>query len=393
MTVRSSLADQLAAADGPRILIVGAGVAGLTLAQLLRRDGIHPVLVERAAPGRDVGGYMLGLMPFVDPVIAALGAESGYLERSVGMHRYRLRGRTGRPLREYPLDDAIGRFGRFRGIERAALLDVIAAAGAPVAFSTTVTAVDQRADAVRVRIDEAGASVVDGFDAVVIADGLHSRTRDLAFGTGHARTFDTGWGGWVAWAGEGADTGSYDETWGAGFFVGLYPVPGRTGVFLGGPRAEAGDGPSPFLQRHAGVDARVADAVAAADHPYFWPMTDTRSPTWVSQRVVLLGDAAAGFLPTAGVGASMAMESAAVLARRIAGGDRARLPERLRDFERAQRPRVERAQNNSRQLARLMFRRGRLVTGLRDAATRFAGVDSALGPIIRLLRERPDLEP
>ena len=43
------LSQQLAAVrnDTVRVLVVGAGVAGVTLAQLLRRAGLHPVLVER----------------------------------------------------------------------------------------------------------------------------------------------------------------------------------------------------------------------------------------------------------------------------------------------------------------------------------------------------------
>ena len=43
--------DQLAAVHGDslRVLVIGAGVAGATLAQLLRGQGPHPVLVERAS--------------------------------------------------------------------------------------------------------------------------------------------------------------------------------------------------------------------------------------------------------------------------------------------------------------------------------------------------------
>jgi len=45
------LSDQLAAVrdEALRVLVVGAGVAGVTLAQLLRRAGVEPVLLERRA--------------------------------------------------------------------------------------------------------------------------------------------------------------------------------------------------------------------------------------------------------------------------------------------------------------------------------------------------------
>jgi len=45
-----------------RIVIIGTGVAGLTLAALLRQRGITPVLVERSEHIA-AGGNMLGLDP------------------------------------------------------------------------------------------------------------------------------------------------------------------------------------------------------------------------------------------------------------------------------------------------------------------------------------------
>jgi 2-polyprenyl-6-methoxyphenol hydroxylase-like FAD-dependent oxidoreductase len=80
-------------------------------------------------------------------------------------------------------------------------------------------------------------------------------------------------------------------------------------------------------------------------------------------RVALLGDAAAGFLPTAGIGAAMAMESAWVLGSLLADAALDRVPDALHRYEASQRPRVEAAQANSRQLARLMFTRSRVCRG------------------------------
>lgn len=184
MFAATSVGDQLAAAreDQLRVLIVGAGVAGLTLAQLLRARGLHPVLVERAGPGQDAAGYMLGLMPFVDPVIRSLGAENEYLGQSVGMHQYRLRGAIGIALRDYSLDAALGQFGHYRGIERSRLLRVIAISDAPVTFQTTVTALEQTESTVRVRLAEDGTPLDAEFHAVLAAEGLRSTTRDLVLG-------------------------------------------------------------------------------------------------------------------------------------------------------------------------------------------------------------------
>ena len=389
----TTLADQLGAqrGDRSRVLVVGAGVAGLTVAQLLRAAGHHPVLVERGGEGQ-APGYMLGLLPFVDPVMRRLGVEPAYLERSVGMHRYLLRGATGRRVREYSLDPAIARFGRYRGIAREALLDVIAD-DLPVTFGCTVADLSQDARGVRVVLDEAGSRHESAFHAVVGADGLHSGVRGLVLAPGDVSRVDTGWGGWVAWSDADDAPELYEETWGDGFFVGIYPVLARTGVFVGGPDSLT-EGPAAMVARVRRTlrtrDARAERALTAVDGGHYWAFADVRSSRWAAGRVALLGDAAAGFLPTAGVGASMAMESAAVLADRLIDASPDQVVAAHASYQDAQRPRVEQAQDASRQLARVMFRSGRLLTRARDVATRAISLERAFGPILRLLADRTE---
>ncbi|MGH3925278.1 MAG: FAD-dependent oxidoreductase, partial [Pseudonocardiaceae bacterium] len=227
MLTSTTVSAQIAAArdDRLRVLVVGAGVAGLTLAQLLRGQGLHPVLVERAGPDAE-DGYMLALMPLVDPVISRLGAGDEYRDRSEGVHRYRMHGRSGAPLREYSLDGLLARFGDYRGIERGQLLRVLASGDAPVSFGTTVTALEQTRQTVRAHlVDQTGERDAE-FDVVVAADGLHSTTRELVLGPDQIHTYDTGWGGWVAWADSDSEPDLSEEIWGAGFFVGSYPVRG-----------------------------------------------------------------------------------------------------------------------------------------------------------------------
>lgn len=396
--IATPLSEQLHAAreDELRVLIVGAGVAGVALAQLLRRHGLHPVLVERSGP-EAAGGYMLGLMPLVDPVLGSLGVEQEYLDQSVGMHRYRLHASTGQVLAEYSLDELLGEFGRYRGIERGALLRTLASGGAPVSYHATVTSLVQSSERVHAVLTEKDNQQAGEFDVMVAADGIHSGTRDLVLSPKRVTRMDTRWGGWVAWAGADTETDVYAELWGAGFILGTYPVSGHVGVFLGGDRSITTDGVGPFIsgvrKRLRTTDARTERAlaaVAAADEPFYWPLADTRCRTWTAGRVVLLGDAAAGFLPTAGIGAAMALESAAVLAPRLTTTRPGAVPQALGDFERAQRPRVESAHGNSRRLAQLMFRSSDTLARLRDTgARRFLTPHRALGPIRRLHQNQP----
>jgi 2-polyprenyl-6-methoxyphenol hydroxylase-like FAD-dependent oxidoreductase len=85
----------------------------------------------------------------------------------------------------------------------------------------------------------------------------------------------------------------------------------------------------------------------------------------------------------------MAMESAWALGRRLGTAAPERALDVLRDYEQAQRPRVEAAQDNSRQLARLVLHRSEALAALRDTATRFVSIERALRSIRTLLKGTP----
>lgn len=381
--------------DPLRVLVVGAGVAGVTTARLLRRNGLHPVLIERSATGGSEG-YMLALMPMVDPVLDELALWPEYRKRSVGFGRYRLCAHTGRPVRTDAMGELLAEYGDYRGISRGELLDLLSGADSPVSLGTTVAALTDTGAAATVRLASGEDAAEYEFDLVIVTDGIGSGTRRL-LDSGPVGGLDTGWGGWVAWAPADDEQDLGEELWGAGFFVGSYPVVDRIGVFLGGPDAVTAQGPERFvatverrLPTPTDRTRRALRAVLSAESPYYWPMRDVRASRWVTGHTVLVGDAAAGFLPTAGIGAGMAMESAWVLSRLLLHADPANLATLLQAYERVQRPRVEAAQDNSRSLARMMFRGGTAFAVGRDVAARLLSIRAVLKPIRQLLDGRPD---
>ncbi|WP_040679259.1 FAD-dependent oxidoreductase [Niabella aurantiaca] len=123
--------------------------------------------------------------------------------------------------------------------------------------------------------------------------------------------------------------------------------------------------------------------------PIFWPLNDYRCPQWAFEKAVLLGDAAAGFSLTAGIGAGMAMESAWVLTRMLRYADKNNLAALLKAYEESQKPRVEAARGSSRSLANMMFRQSKLSTYLRDLSMYFASVEMAIKPIQKLVANPP----
>jgi 2-polyprenyl-6-methoxyphenol hydroxylase-like FAD-dependent oxidoreductase len=374
-----------------RTLIVGAGVAGVTLAALLSQRGEDPLVIERDDSSTDKG-YMLGLLPIGGRVLHGLGLHGAYLERSVAMRGYRIGNGRGEIIREYDLAPLARRYGAIQGIGRDELVGLLlqSAGDVEIRHGRTVERLEHRDEEVSVTFDD-GASA--GFDLVVGADGLHSDLRGMILEDDEYAYRDTGWGGWVFWtAPELGAHDTYTEYWAAKRFLGLYPTRDRLGVFLGGPAAEA---------RAAGLQAFAADMRRKMERPipalehihelpddsFFWEFHDCRTSRWRRGRVVLLGDAAVGFLPTAGVGASMAMESAAALDDVLSRTGPAHVEQALARFETRHRGRVERAQSDSRWLGRIMFVRSRALAWARNRLLRLFTVEQLVRSVASMMEE------
>ncbi|MGD8280273.1 MAG: NAD(P)/FAD-dependent oxidoreductase [Gemmatimonadota bacterium] len=346
------------------ILIVGGGVAGLTLAALLRQQGLEPMIVERSDEEGEASGYMLGLYYLGARVLHGLGLFEAYADLSVPMRRYEIRNGRGHLVHGYDLEEMARRVGPLRGISRTSLIRLLeeALGDLTVRRGITVEMLRQDAGGVVVQLSD---GTQHTFDAVVGADGLHSSTRSSILAAGEYDYWDTDWAGWVSWVDPSlAPADTYVECWGAGRFVGLYPAKERLGVFLGGPATMLEGGRSiDFAARvSADLDDAEAGAVAGAleslqpsGDEFFWKLHDCRCKRWRNGRVALLGDAATGFLPTAGIGASMAMEGAAVLADELSRCDARWVEHSLDLYEERHRSRAESAQQSSRDLGRLMF--------------------------------------
>ncbi len=232
------------------------------------------MLLERAQ-ARTGGGYMLGLMPLVDEPLRRAGVWEEYRDRSMAMHRYRLSSSHGREVRTYSFDAVLCAYGRYGGIERGELIQVMSGGSLPVSFGTSVGYVGQDELGAAVGINTADGLIDARFDLVIAADGMHSATRDLVVDAGDVEEFDTGWGGWVVWADANpTQSDLYAEIWGRGFFIVRYPLRDKVGVFLRGPRTATAVGPAAFgcsarkrLSRVDESNAQAFSAIGAARGP------------------------------------------------------------------------------------------------------------------------------
>jgi FAD-dependent urate hydroxylase len=338
---------------------------------------------------------MLGLYYLGSRVLHGLGLFDQYLELSVEMQHYDIRNGQGELVRGYSLGQVNQVYGPLQGISRAALIGLLQEACGDVVIhmGTTVSALSQSDTQVEVTFNDGSTA---SFDLVVAADGLHSDTRKMLWDESEYIYWETGWGGWVVWADAAlASKDAYTEYWGAGNFLGLYPTRDRLGVFLGGPVRKVRQ-----LGYRASVEAAKArgggrsgtipallDGIEETSDPFFWDFHDCRTQCWSKGRVVLLGDAAVGFLPTAGIGASMAMEAAAVLNDELSRTNAQFVRRALHLFEKRHRQRAEAAQKSSRQIGRMMFVESAPVAWLRNQLLRFYTLKMFVRSIAGLMEE------
>ncbi len=165
-----------------KVLIVGAGVAGDTLAVYLERAG-WAVRVVEIADGPRSGGQTVDLRGPSAAVLADLGLLAACQERRVVQRGIAWVDADGHPRARMPVE-AFGGQGFVSRDEllRTDLMQVVHAAAGPGVghwFGETVESLEEVHDGVRAHFRHRPAEV---FDLVVGADGAHSRVRALVFG-------------------------------------------------------------------------------------------------------------------------------------------------------------------------------------------------------------------
>jgi 2-polyprenyl-6-methoxyphenol hydroxylase-like FAD-dependent oxidoreductase len=186
------------------------------------------------------------------------------------------------------------------------------------------------------------------------------------------------------------------EYWGAGKFVGMYPARSRFSAVVGLQSPE--NAPDPAATRIDRMRTAFADFGGIVpwvlrelpDPEQMLPVafSDVRAERWTRGRAVLIGDAAHALLPTTGMGASLAMESAAVLTEELCRTDSKFLIAALEQYEARRRARVDRIQSQSRRVAKVMFAGNGLMTRLRDRAMRIIADEPLLDAMEGVLAER-----
>ena len=345
----------------PNVLISGAGIAGPALAFWLTRNGYRVTIVELAdgiRPGgqtvdlRGAGGDVVERMGLIDEMRGRSLVQSGAAWIKADGSR-----RAEMPVAAFNGNGLVSMLEILRGD----VVDVLYQAtkgSADYRFGTRVEVLYQTDGGVDVTLSD-GSTV--SADLVVGADGPHSAVRRLVFGP--EERFVKPLGGYNAWF-SAPDTVGLD-----GWFL-IYQAPGLNASMRPSHDPATAKAGLAFRSEPLAYDRRNADeqkellrnhftgagwqcdallsAADEADDFYFDAFVQVRMPAISQGRVALVGDAGYCASPLSGMGTSLALVGAYVLAGELGAADSpdvGRIRTAFARYESVMRPYIDRCQD------------------------------------------------
>lgn len=366
-----------------RVIIVGAGIAGLTTAISLRREGVKADVYERRdEPGRLLtgGGFMLWHNAILALRRIGLDAQVAAAGEPIRFHEFR--SASGRRLARWQLDKKTESCGAPAiALRRSALNTILMEeAGDSVHMGTRFTSFKQDSSGVTARF--ADGSTVRG-DVLIGADGLRSAVRaELRRGYQAPPRY----AGYTAWQAitrlRGEDlvpTGTFFNLWGNGLRF-LYCRLNENEVYWDAITSDR------VRDRLDTMHHSKRDVLAAAYRTWPEPIPEIIASTgeaailpieifdrppgdrWGDGRVTLVGDAAHPMTLNLSQGAGQGIESGVFLGTALAGHEDATAA--LRAYEDRRRDRTADMVNTSWWIGALGRPRSSFLCGLRSAFMR-----------------------
>lgn len=357
-----------------RILISGAGIAGLTAAHFLLVAGHEVVVIERATELRasgqnvDVRGHALTVLQRMKN--ADFDVEEAVRSNMTHEKGLRFVNEANKTRAEFPVGDGTS-FTAEIEIMRGDLVNALYNSvrnlkGFEAVFGSSVTQLGEQADGIVVRLESRTGQTTDErkFDLVIATDGITSHTRTLAFG--HAGTAGIkSLGQWSCWFSiPYADTDGDWARWynaskgrmilsrgdnGKASRVSLWIVPRDDDLekslaeLVDRDVTEQKQFWKDLFETAGWEGPRVLKGLETADDFHMQRVAQVKLDKWSSGRVVLAGDSASCPSPVSGMGVTTAMTGAYVLAGEISSNP-TDLAAAAQAYEKKMRPFVKKAQ-------------------------------------------------
>ncbi len=358
-----------------KVIIIGAGIGGLTTAIALQQRGIAYEIYDAAQGNQPVGaGIMLGANAM--RVYDRLGIAEELRKKAVLADNIYIRNCRGEILQEINNGEVEKKYGTGTyGLHRATLQGVLLDhCEQPVQYNKRCASISEDSKGITVHFSDGGKAAGT---LVIGADGIRSVVREQHVVKAHYRySGQTCWRAIIPVDLPVAEASEASETWskkGDGLRA-MYAQVGPQQVYFWATKAmPAGTMMSAekalqYLREELADYPGYMQTILQQLRPEYLIQNDLSDLTplnvWHRGRAVLLGDAAHATTPNVGQGAGQAIEDAWVLAQCLAANENYK-----QAFETYQQRRMERAKKIvklSWQIAKLTNWKGRFLTGLRD---------------------------
>lgn len=343
---------------GPRTaLVIGGGVAGPVAAVALQKAGIEPVVYEAYQGSADGVGAFLGLGVNGIDALRAVGMDASVLARGFPTPQMVIANGDGRVLAEFPNGGALPDGTQAVTISRpdlyAALREQVERRGIGIEHGKRLVGATPIDGGVRACFADGSSAEAD---LLVGADGIRSTTRRIIDPAASEPTY-VGFlntGGYARDVDAPIEPGVNYLVFGKRAFFGYVRHPnGELWWFANPPVATEPDPAALAAIPAEQWRERLSDMFAEDKTPALAAISQTDDifagwvtydmptvPTWHNSRMIIIGDAAHAVSPSAGQGASMAVEDAVILAKCVR--DVPDVSQAFTHYERLRRNRVER---------------------------------------------------
>ena len=335
-----------------KVLISGASIAGPALGFWLTKYGFEVTIAERSKALR-LGGQNLDVRGAGRAIVRMMGIEEQILAANTGEIGLQFINRNNEVKAEFPSEGS-NSFTSEAEILRGDLVNILYGCtknDVKYVFGKHITAINQSPDKIEVTFSD---DEIDEFDLLIAADGVRSTTRKLIFGDEPELKFTGLYNAWYTITRTKSDT-----QWARWYTAPKSRVmmlrPDNHGTirasfsFLSDDKSylnQSDQEQKKIIQdKLKGIgweEERLMKEINNNDDVYFDGISQVHAPRWFDGRTGMIGDAAYCPTPLTGMGTTLAMVGAYLLAGELSRHDKHE--DAFAAYEKRMRPFVEKVQ-------------------------------------------------